>query len=388
MSDSDQKLSIIVPCYNAAGTLDQAVNSVFITPPHIPFEVILVDDGSTDDTKKVMHKLADAHQEIKLIFHDKNKGGGAARNTGLAAAAGTLVYCLDADNFFAAGTLPKLTTFMQESDADGVLFEDQRFFFGTDPGHYSSQSNKAFIGQSIGLKTQFAHPELVIDNFLHRKSAFLAAGGYPEHHGFDTQSYQVRFLAAGRKLAVCPGTIFYHRMAQKGSTYFERVYNEGNMSLNYYLIIEDIFDRLSDEAKKMVLDFDVFARSTMDDNLLQAISVLGKNDRLLRDGISSRFVLFDEYLADFRAGRYEEALGKLGRFAKDYGPTKILAYNSLRCLVGLAGTSAREIEKTALELGDSLRRQPHRLFRSYHRFYWVNKLAATIASLKKLFNRK
>jgi glycosyltransferase involved in cell wall biosynthesis len=377
-------VSIIVPCYNGSATLPQAIASVLAKPPAFTHEVIIVDDASTDNSPAVIAELAAAHPAIRVITHPENRGGGAARNTGIKAAAGKYIYCLDADNFFAPDSLNRLVAFAEERGAAGVLFEEQRFFFGTDDQHIEQKWNTAFIGRPIDLEVQFSHPELIIDNFLHTKESYGAAGGYPEHHGFDTQSYQTRWLAAGGTLAVCPSAAFYHRMAQKTSTYFEREYNRGNLSLNYYLIMEDIWDRLSDRAKDEILHFDIFARADMNDNLTALIFELGQAKQLLGRS-SGTYAALDRFMAEFRAGRYQPAQIALGEFITGYGLTKVLAYDLLRTAAGLAGIPARQISQHALDLADGLKRKQRRLFRSYHRFYWANRLAGWLAKLKRLF---
>ena len=76
--------SVIIPTYNRAHVLGQAIRSV-LSQTCQDFEIIVVDDGSTDDTKTVVVSFADPR--IHYI-HQQNKGGGAARNRGISAAAG------------------------------------------------------------------------------------------------------------------------------------------------------------------------------------------------------------------------------------------------------------------------------------------------------------
>jgi len=73
------KLSFIIPCYNSQKTLEEAVNSVFTQNLTSPFEIVIVDDGSKDDTRKLIVDLSKKHSKIAYYFHEKNRGGGAAR---------------------------------------------------------------------------------------------------------------------------------------------------------------------------------------------------------------------------------------------------------------------------------------------------------------------
>jgi glycosyltransferase involved in cell wall biosynthesis len=96
------KLSVIIPAYNAAATLNEALHSV--EQQHVqPFEVIVVNDGSTDDTAKVVQSFMD---RLPLVcVHQENAGLGAARNAGMRAAKGAAWVFLDADDVWGSNKL-------------------------------------------------------------------------------------------------------------------------------------------------------------------------------------------------------------------------------------------------------------------------------------------
>src|SRR2546428_7901534 len=79
------KLSVLMPAYNEAATLEQALDAVLATPQDK--EVILVDDGSTDGTRDIARRLG-AREGVRVLLHDRNQGKGAAVRTALAAARG------------------------------------------------------------------------------------------------------------------------------------------------------------------------------------------------------------------------------------------------------------------------------------------------------------
>ena len=93
---SNSKVSIIVPIYNTAKYLPKCLDSI-INQTHQNLEIILVDDGSTDDSKKIADRYAKKDKRIKVI-HQKNQGQSAARNTGLSKATGDYVSFIDADD--------------------------------------------------------------------------------------------------------------------------------------------------------------------------------------------------------------------------------------------------------------------------------------------------
>jgi glycosyltransferase involved in cell wall biosynthesis len=109
-------VSVIVPCYNAATYLPGAVQSV-IAQMDLTSEIIVVNDGSTDDTQAVARALTREYPFIRLLQSPGNKGSAAARNAGLRQAAGEYVCFLDADDEYAPGFF-NATLAPLESDRD------------------------------------------------------------------------------------------------------------------------------------------------------------------------------------------------------------------------------------------------------------------------------
>jgi glycosyltransferase involved in cell wall biosynthesis len=100
MSSNDPALvSVVIPCYRCARTIERAIASVAAQTLR-PAEVILVDDASGDETRDALRRLAQQFDPgwIKLVLLDHNVGAGSARNTGWAAASQPLIAFLDADD--------------------------------------------------------------------------------------------------------------------------------------------------------------------------------------------------------------------------------------------------------------------------------------------------
>ncbi|MCA9271314.1 MAG: glycosyltransferase family 2 protein, partial [Planctomycetales bacterium] len=96
MNDSNlPTISVVIPTFNCAGYIGRALDSVF-SQDYAPLEVIIVDDGSTDDTIAALEPYND---RIRLL-RQANAGSAAARNAGLAQATGEFVALLDADDWF------------------------------------------------------------------------------------------------------------------------------------------------------------------------------------------------------------------------------------------------------------------------------------------------
>jgi len=101
--------SVVIPVYNRAAALGEALSSV-LAQSEQDFEIIVVDDGSTDDPKATVDAIADPR--IRFIAQD-NRGGGAARNAGIRAARGRFVAFLDSDDVFLPGHLVAMRALLE-----------------------------------------------------------------------------------------------------------------------------------------------------------------------------------------------------------------------------------------------------------------------------------
>ena len=111
--------SIIMPVYNAQHTLCRAVESV-ISQTFRDWELLLVDDGSNDDSGRICDEYAQKEARIRVI-HQKNQGVSAARQTGIEAAQGEYVIHADADDWVEPTMLEELYRQAKEDDADVVI---------------------------------------------------------------------------------------------------------------------------------------------------------------------------------------------------------------------------------------------------------------------------
>ena len=87
-------LSIVIPCFNEAATITQVIQRV--RDSKLPCEIIVVDDGSTDGTREVLENLP-SQSDLRVVFHERNQGKGAALRTGFQHATGDVVTVQDAD---------------------------------------------------------------------------------------------------------------------------------------------------------------------------------------------------------------------------------------------------------------------------------------------------
>ena len=254
------KLSIIIPCYNCEKTLREAVDSCYVQGfSENEFEIVMVDDGSTDETRELMKRLAEEHANLHLFFHEKNKGGGAARNTAVANSKSEVIFCLDSDDLLPPNTMDKMLNYLHKKQCDGVGFNYFLNFNGTNVNDINHIITMSYVGERIPFDSLLQEENqmcALYHVFMFTKNSFNKAGGYPTHHGFDTQGFAWRFLTAGLHAETCPNTKYLQRVNFHKS-YYLREYNDGKVNLNWKMIFIEHFYLFNKETKKFILDYDI-----------------------------------------------------------------------------------------------------------------------------------
>jgi glycosyltransferase involved in cell wall biosynthesis len=192
-------LSVIIPTHNRLNQLQNCLRSV-LALQHPDYEIIIVNDGSTDGTRDYLDRLN--NQKIKVIHHLKNLGQSKARNTGIELASGSIIAFTDDDCIVDGNWLAGLEKIFQSNSCD--------FVFGAT--YYISQHYKGYFPERLTGNGGGKWPGGA--NIAFRQEVFKKTGGfnssYDPYHNEDTEM-AIRCVAAGWAYKCAPLALVYHQ---------------------------------------------------------------------------------------------------------------------------------------------------------------------------------
>lgn len=190
-------VSTVIPVYNRAAMLREAVDSV-LAQTWRPIEIIIVDDGSTDDTPAVEAELCRRHPDIVIVLRQAHAGPGVARQHGLEAARGEFIQFLDSDDLL----LPEKFALQIEglqSDPNADIAYGKAY--ATENGERLPRP-----AQRTGERLRTLFPALLREPIwptmtpLYRHSALLRVGPWPRKRQLEDWEYDAQAAALGMQL--------------------------------------------------------------------------------------------------------------------------------------------------------------------------------------------
>ena len=175
-------VSVVIPTYNSGRFIAQAIQSV-LDQSYARYEVIVIDDGSTDETKDVLREF---DGRIRYLYQ-ANRGPSAARNAGIRLARGEYICFLDADDIWTPNKLEVQLTFMEQHPDIGLVFSDEEEISAEGDICQSLLAQSRFHSDLVSQKPlQDAFRKLLIENriptstVMVRKACFAKAGLFDE----------------------------------------------------------------------------------------------------------------------------------------------------------------------------------------------------------------
>lgn len=201
------RISFIIPCYNVSQTVRRCLDSIYsLGLQEDEFEVIAVNDASTDDTLQILRKYTQDHANLVVLNHLVNRNLGAARNTGLAVARGECIAFVDGDDEAKPGIVDALRR-MEEKNLDMVAMRVERV---VETGEIRSVLSLPYVSDEVfeGTRLMTEHPYWIsaVWGYLYRR-AFLVQVQYPFAEGlyYEDSDFVYRHLYYTRQMAYCDG---------------------------------------------------------------------------------------------------------------------------------------------------------------------------------------
>jgi hypothetical protein len=197
-------VSIVIPVHDRAELLREAVASA-LAQTHRPLEILIVDDGSTDQTGAACDAIANERPAVVRAFHRANGGPGLARETGRAAARGEFLQYLDSDDLMLPRKLERQVAALRSSGADVAYCRTREYRLGEPPADTASQRT--------GERFERLFPELLSGPLwptlspLFRRSLTDAIGPWSALRVEEDWEYDARAGALGARRVYCDETL-------------------------------------------------------------------------------------------------------------------------------------------------------------------------------------
>ncbi|MBU2541257.1 MAG: glycosyltransferase family 2 protein [Candidatus Omnitrophica bacterium] len=215
-------VSVIIPIYNRAQYLPDAVNSV-LNQSYKDFEIIIVDDGSTDNTREVAERFIRQHPSVIRYFSQANKGPSAARNKGITEARGQYVAFLDADDEWLPEFLQKTTEAMVANACQWVYTNAYRLELDASEATIKKDFFKApvAIGANENLYSAVLREDVIggPSKVVIMKECFKKVGGF--HKDFrirEDWEMWIRLAKHGFKICKVEEPLYIYKVRKNSTT--------------------------------------------------------------------------------------------------------------------------------------------------------------------------
>jgi glycosyltransferase involved in cell wall biosynthesis len=224
-------VSVIIPFFNSAEFLEETLKSAVQATKGFDAEIIIVDDGSTEEGSRDMLNRLDLEGKHKIVRRS-NGGPAAARNTGVQKSKGKYLLFLDSDNRLKPDFLSVTIPVMESNAQAGVIYGDASFFGET-------------LGRKAFTSREFSMYELVLDNYIDvcslvRREAFEQVNGFDESKtiiGYEDWDFWIRISATAWQFIYLPRTLFDYRLRKQS------VITEASTDENYKKVLSYVWGK-------------------------------------------------------------------------------------------------------------------------------------------------
>lgn len=226
---TNPEISVLIPVYNAESTIESAVDSILRQSfPH--FELVIINDGSTDSTPLILDSLSVRDNRIRLV-HTPNQGIISALNTGITLCRADLIARMDADDISHPHRLEHQFDFMSKHPEISVCSSLVKMFPRKDllgglvkyEEWLSSLITPEDIARDMLVESPVAHPSVML-----RKSELIEIGGYQERGWAEDYDLWLRYHKSGKRFAKVPHMLLFWRQTEGRLTFTDSRYSVEN----------------------------------------------------------------------------------------------------------------------------------------------------------------
>ncbi len=199
-------ISVIVPVYNVAAYLPECLESI-LNQDHEKLEVILIDDGSKDESGRICDQYAARDSRIRVI-HQKNSGAAAAKNAGLRAATGAYLSFVDSDDYLEPNAYGAMVKLLKDTDSDAVVFAYRDVFRSRREDHIPHPGLRECSGKEYLVEFTKNWTCALLWNKLYKRSLFDGIF-FEEGHKIDDEYFTYQGFMNAKKV-VCDQRIVYN----------------------------------------------------------------------------------------------------------------------------------------------------------------------------------
>ena len=223
---NEPRISVIIPAYNSSAFIGETLDNL-LGQGFDGLEVIVVNDGSADNTADVVASYAEKHGCIRLI-NKPNGGVSSARNVGIEEARGKYICFQDADDLYAEGTLKAIFATAEEKSADVVICR-LRTFNESGLGKFNAFSDKLASMSRIDPFDLQLLWNFLVSNKLYRRSRLVESGiRFPESRYSEEGAFFMSYVFTRPEICGCFGaTALYRRHTAEQGLSVSQTVNEG-----------------------------------------------------------------------------------------------------------------------------------------------------------------
>ena len=230
------RVSVVIPLYNHAAYIEQAVNSVLAQGPVVR-ELIVLDDGSTDQSAEIMARLAARDARIRFE-RQENAGAHAALNTALSWCRGEFLAILNSDDSYVTGRLSRLAAALDADPGVDIAASGLQFMDGTSRMVGNDWYEAARVAHAdLGLGLLNGNFLMTTSNLVFRRDALERVGAFAALRYAHDLDWILRALALGRRVVLVEDRLLTYRMHDSNTINEDhrRVRAEWAMAASAYL---------------------------------------------------------------------------------------------------------------------------------------------------------